>query len=75
MSSHDPTEYVSRFYSDSRFDALDKRIVKDLELMEHYLGAEGGIVSMKATFFIGEKKFGPADIGKGNKEIAKIIGA
>ena len=86
-SSSEPTEYVSRFHSESRPDALDKRIVKDMELAEFYeaaadndlggglSGGGGGLKSMRVTFFLGEKKFGPAEEQtKGNREIEKITG-
>ncbi len=49
--------------------------MRDLELEEYYTGSENGLQSMKATFYVAEKKFGPADaVGKGSKEIAKITG-
>ena len=86
-SSSEPTEYVSRFHSESRSDALDRRIVKDMELAEFYeaaadsdlggglSGGGGGLKSMRVTFFLGEKKFGPAEEQtKGNREIEKITG-
>ena len=86
-SSSEPTEYVSRFHSQSRSDALDKRIVKDMELAEFYeatadndlggglSGGGGGLKAMRVTFFLGEKKFGPAEEQtKGNREIEKITG-
>ena len=63
-----------------RFDALDKRIVKDMELAEFYAsnnleGGCGGLRTMRVTFFMGEKKFGPAEEQtKGNREIEKITG-
>ena len=67
-----------------RFDALDKRIVKDMELAEFYEansnnslegGDGGGLKTMRVTFFMGEKKFGPAEEQtKGNREIEKITG-
>ena len=67
-----------------RFDALDKRIVKDMELAEFYDinfsnlevgdgGVGGGLKTMRVTFFMGEKKFGPAEEQtKGNREVEKI---
>ena len=62
-----------------RFDGLDKRVVKDMELAEFYradLEGLGGLKKMKVTFFIGEKKFGPAEEQtKGNREIEKIVGS
>ena len=69
-----------------RFDALDKRIVKDMELAEYYDinfsnlevgdgGVGGGLKTMRVTFFMGEKKFGPAEEQtKGNREVEKITG-
>ena len=69
-----------------RFDALDKRIVKDMELAEFYDinfsnlevgdgGVGGGLKTMRVTFFMGEKKFGPAEEQtKGNREVEKITG-
>ena len=74
LSSSHPTEYVSTFYSDARFDGLEKRLFKDLEMMEHYVGRLDGLKSLKAVFVIGEKKFGPAESAKSSKVIARITG-
>ena len=50
-----------------------------MELAEFYradLEGLGGLKKMKVTFFIGEKKFGPAEEQtKGNREIEKIVGS
>ncbi len=72
---------------DYRFEGLHTREVRDLELIEHYVGRSDGLSSMKVTFSnpqgenataiaaTREKKFGPAAERSTQplKEVVKIV--
>ena len=67
-------EDVSRYFSSSRLDGLTKRIWKDMELTEKYVGRPDRLIYMYVQFVQVEKKFGPAgDTAKSAREIGKII--
>ncbi len=66
-------EDVSKFYHSSRVDGLSRRVAKDMELIEDYVGRPDGMIRMHVQFVHVEKKFGPADSSKSSREIGKIV--
>ncbi len=75
VSSSHPTEFVSKFYWDARQDGLEERRFRELDLSERYRERPDRLRSMRVTFVVGEKKFGPAEAtsSRGQKTIAKIV--
>ncbi len=47
-----------------RLDGLAKRVSRDMELCEEYIGREDCLIEMSVIFGNIEKKFGPADSTK-----------
>ena len=67
-------EDISKYYDASRLDGLTKRVWKDMELIEEYVGRPDRLIHMHVQFVQVEKKFGPAgDTGKSAREIGKIV--
>ena len=53
-------------------DGLTKRVWKEMELIEQYLGRPDHLIRMDVQFVQMEKKFGPAG-GPAGREIGKIV--
>jgi hypothetical protein len=67
-------EDVSKYYSSSRVDGLARRVCKDMELVEEYVGRPDHLIHMNVQFVHVEKKFGPAvDSTKIAREIGRIV--
>ena len=65
-------EDVSKYYCASRLDGLTKRVWKEMELIEQYVGRPDHLIRMDVQFIQMEKKFGPAG-GPAGREIGKIV--